>query len=146
MLSRDFKEFIEFLNSNRVEYLLIGGYAVAIHGHPRYTKDLDIWVNRTEENAVRLLRALDEFGFGSSGLTLEDLMRDNSLIQLGVPPNRIDILNAPDGVEFGTCYQSKIEIEIEGVAINVIDLENLILNKTASGRHQDLADVEALEG
>jgi hypothetical protein len=146
VLNPDFKEFIQSLNNNKVRYLVIGGYAVAFHGHPRYTKVIDIWVDRDEENGVRLVAALDEFGFGELGLTASDFLEWGQIIQLGYPPNRIDILTSVKGVEFDNCYQARVIVELdEKVTINFIDLENLIQNKRASGRYQDLADVENLE-
>jgi hypothetical protein len=144
MLNRDFREFIELLDSNKVKYLVLGGYAVAFHGHPRYTKDLDIWLETSEDNALRVLRALEEFGFGGMGLTKEDFLQKGQVIQLGFPPNRIDLINSPSGVDFTECYSSRIEIEFDGLKISVIDLENLKKNKKASGRLQDLADLEKL--
>ncbi len=144
MLNPDFKEFIKSLNDNGVQYLVIGGYAVAVHGHPRYTKDLDIWIQVSPENAGRLVKAIREFGFESLGLTENDFMTPDQVIQLGFPPNRIDLIVQADGIEFDACYPSRMEIEIEGVPVNFIDLENLKKNKKASGRYQDLADLENL--
>jgi hypothetical protein len=145
MLNQDFREFIQLLNDNQVKYLIIGGYAVAVHGHPRYTKDLDIWVEMTSENADRLMTALNQFGFGSLGLSPQDFKTPDQIIQLGYPPNRIDIITTPDGIDFETCYNSKLEIVIDDISINFIDLDNLKKNKKASGRLQDLADLENLE-
>ena len=144
MFNRDFREFIESLNKHNVRYLLIGGYAVALHGHPRYTKDLDIWIWMEDTNAANLLNALKEFGFSSISLVVEDFLKPDQIIQLGFPPNRIDLMTSPKGVEFDTCYASREEIEIEGLKVNLIDLKNLIKNKKATGRHQDLADLENL--
>jgi hypothetical protein len=127
-----------------VQYLVIGGYAVAVHGHPRYTKDLDVWIQVSPENARRLVKAIREFGFESLGLTENDFMTPDQVIQLGFPPNRIDLIVQADGVEFDACYPSRMEIDIEGVRVNFIDLENLKRNKKASGRYQDLADLENL--
>ncbi|NES23832.1 MAG: hypothetical protein F6K41_34180 [Symploca sp. SIO3E6] len=144
MLNQDFKEFIQLLNEHKVHYLVIGGYAVALHGHPRYTKDLDIWVEMESNNAKRLMDALTAFGFGSVGLTQEDFLAPDQVIQLGYPPNRIDLVTTPDGVNFATCYQSKIEVKIDDISVYFIDLDNLKINKKASGRLQDLADLEKL--
>ena len=144
MLNPDFKEFIEFLNKYKVRYLVIGGYAVALHGHPRYTKDLDIWIEMETNNAKRVMKALAEFGFGSVGLAPEDFLTPDQVIQLGYPPNRIDLVTTPDGVDFETCYRCKVEIEIDNIQVTFIDLENLKINKKASGRLQDLADLENL--
>ncbi len=107
LVDPDFKEFIESLNNNQVRYLVIGGYAVALHGHPRYTKDLDVWIDRTPENAKRVVTALEEFGFGSLGLTQSDFLEAGQIVQLGYPPSRIDILLTLKGVEFGVCYEHK---------------------------------------
>ncbi|MBC7258494.1 MAG: hypothetical protein H5T65_04555 [Chloroflexi bacterium] len=145
MLNQDFKEFIISLNDNLVRYLVIGGYAVAIHGYPRYTKDIDIWIEPTPENAARIVKALEQFGFGSLGLKAEDFLVPDQVIQLGYPPNRIDLLTTALGVEFGTCYASRVEVEVDGVIVNFIDLENLKKNKKAVGRLQDLADLENLQ-
>ncbi len=145
MLNRDFKEFIQLLKSNGVRYLVVGGYALAVHGHPRYTKDIDIWIALSPENAASIIKALDQFGFGSLGLTENDFLVEGHTIQLGNPPNRIDILCSVSGVEFNDCYEKRIETEIDGVTVNFIDIESLKINKKASGRLQDLADIEALE-
>jgi hypothetical protein len=145
MLNSDFKEFIQLLNDNQVKYLVIGGYAVAIHGHPRYTKDIDIWIEMTPENADKLVTALNQFGFGSLGLSSRDFQSPDQIIQLGYPPNRIDLITTPDGIDFDTCYTSKLEIIINDIPVQFIDLNNLKKNKKASGRLQDLADLENLE-
>lgn len=143
-MNRDFKEFIQFLNANNVRYLVVGGYAVAIHGHPRYTKDLDIWLEMSPENAENLIQALKQFGFSSLGLQSQDFLTPNQIIQLGYPPHRIDLLTNIDGVDFANCYPSRLEIIIDDVVVNFIDLDNLRKNKQASGRLQDLADLENL--
>jgi hypothetical protein len=145
MLNPDFKEFIQLLNENEVKYLVIGGYAVAIHGHPRYTKDIDIWVEMSPENADKLMAALNQFGFGSLGLFAQDFQVPDQVVQLGYPPNRIDLITTPDGVDFESCYHSKIEVIINEVPVQFIDLENLKKNKKSSGRLQDLADLENLQ-
>ena len=145
MLSQDFREFIQSLNDNNVRYLVVGGYAVAVHGHPRYTKDMDVWIDMTPDNAARTLDALDQFGFKSLELAEADFLVSDQIIQLGYPPNRIDLLTTIPGVEFADCFPKRTQVNIEGVDVNFIDRENLIANKKASGRHQDLADVENLE-
>lgn len=145
VLSPDFREFVTLLNAHDVRYLLIGGYAVAFHGHPRYTKDLDIWIETSAENATAILAALAEFGFGNVGLTVDDFANAGQTIQLGYPPNRIDILTEADGVNFAACYAAKMEIEIDGLQIKIIGLNQLRQNKQASGRYQDLADLENLQ-
>ncbi|MFZ5909468.1 MAG: hypothetical protein ACOYYU_05585 [Chloroflexota bacterium] len=144
-LNQDFKEFIQSLNDNSVRYLVVGGYAVAQHGHPRYTKDIDIWIEISAGNASNIIKALDQFGFASLGLKEDDFLETDQIIQLGYPPNRIDILTTLPGVEFAACYSSRVIVELDHVPVNFIDLENLKKNKRASGRHQDLADLENLE-
>lgn len=144
IFNQDFREFIESLNRHNVRYLLIGGYAVALHGHPRYTKDLDIWIWMDNTNAVNLLNALKDFGFSSLQLSTDDFLKPDQVIQLGFPPNRIDLMTSPKGVEFDTCYASRKEVDIEGLKVKLIDLNNLKINKKATGRHQDLADLENL--
>lgn len=144
VLSKDFREFIELLNVNNVKYLIVGGYAVGFHGYPRYTKDLDIWVLISEENSERIVNALDHFGFKNAGLQKKDFLNPEEFIQLGYPPNRIDIIMSCDGVEFNSCYNSRVELLLDGVQLNFIDLENLKANKRASGRPQDIADLDNL--
>ena len=144
IISPDFKEFITLLNTHNVRYLVVGGYAVAFHGHPRYTKDIDIWLERTLENAARLLAALDAFGFGSLGLKGEDFLQPGYTIQLGYPPNRIDLLTSLSELDFSICYDAKIEDEIEGMLMYFIDIEHLKVSKRAAGRPQDLADIDNL--
>ena len=145
MLNQDFKEFIQLLNDNRVRYLVVGGYAVALHGYPRYTKDIDIWVELAQENATRIIETLGQFGFASLGLKENDFLVEDQIIQLGYAPNRIDILTTLPGIVFNECYDKKLAVEIDGVEVNFIDLESLRKNKKASGRLQDLADLENLE-
>jgi len=144
MISKDFKEFIELLNANDVRYLIVGGYAVAVHGYPRYTKDLDIWIERSEQNAANLLKALVQFGFGSLDVSADDFLETGQVIQLGYPPNRIDLVTDLDGLSFEPCYAFKITVTMDEIDINFIDLENLKINKAATGRSQDLADIEHL--
>jgi hypothetical protein len=144
VLNPDFKEFIQSLNDNHVRYLVIGGYAVALHGHPRYTKDLDVWLDMEPGNAGKLIQALEQFGFGSLGLTAQDFLVPEQVVQLGYPPNRIDLVTTPPGVDFAACHAARVDVEVEGVRVSFIDLENLKKNKKASGRMQDLADLENL--
>ncbi|MGB5618387.1 MAG: nucleotidyltransferase [Desulfobacterales bacterium] len=144
MLSRDFREFIESLNANSVRYLVVGGYAVALHGYPRYTKDLDVWIEPTAQNAQNVLNALTAFGFGSLDISTGDFLEENTIIQLGYPPNRIDLMTTLSGLTFEVCYPERVQVEIQGVLIDFIDLENLKTNKKETGRPQDLADFENL--
>ncbi len=144
VLSQDFKEFITLLNTHEVRYLVIGGYAVAFHGYPRYTKDIDIWYERTPENAAKLLRVLEDFGFGSLGITSQDVLTPDQTIQLGRPPNRIDLITSLGHLDFATCYGQKIEETFQDVCMVFIDREHLKESKRIAGRHQDLADIENL--
>jgi len=145
MISKDFKEFIQLLNANKVKYLVVGGYALAVYGYPRYTKDLDIWIWIDQENAVKMVQVLNEFGFGALNLMESDFLEEGYVIQLGQPPNRIDIFNSLSGVEFKQCYPNRKLEEIDGLLINFIGLECYKKNKKATGRIQDLADLEKLE-
>ena len=145
ILHPDFKEFVALLNAHDVRFLVVGGYAVAFHGHPRYTKDIDLWVEAEPENAARLMAALQEFGFGSVGLKAEDFLEPDQIVQLGYPPSRIDLITTLKGVEFGACYEARVTVEIEGVDVPFIDLEQLKQNKRSTGRNQDRADLEQLE-
>lgn len=144
VLNPDFKEFLQLLNDNQVRYLVTGGYAVAFHGYPRYTKDLDIWIELSRDNAQKLIAALNEFGFASLGLSEQDFLEPGTVIQLGHPPNRIDLLTTVTGVDFETCYRSRIVIRVDDSDVNFIDLDNLRKNKQAVGRPQDLADLDNL--
>lgn len=146
MLSPDFKEFIALLNRNDVRYLVVGGYAVAAHGHPRYTKDLDVWIEISPGNADRVLHALDQFGFGALGMEKKDFLSEGQVIQLGYPPHRIDLITSATGLRFEDSYAAKVQVVLDGEPIDFIDLENLKRNKRATGRFQDLADLEKLEG
>jgi hypothetical protein len=145
MLNKDFKEFVGLLNSTGVEYLLVGGYALAAHGRPRNTGDLDIWVNAEPANVQLLLRALDLFGFGSLGLIDNDFLQPDSVVQLGYPPARIDLLTSIDGVRFGECYPRRMTLPVSGVDLPIINLEDFRANKLASGRLKDLADLQSLD-
>ncbi len=145
MLNPDFKEFIQLLNEHDVRYLVVGGYAVALHGYPRYTKDIDIWVWLAPENAERIIAALTDFGFGTLGLQPEDFTTPDQIVQLGYPPARIDLLTSLSGVDFEECYASHLEVEMEETVVKFIDLDNLRKNKRATGRLQDLADLENLD-
>ncbi len=145
MLAKDFREFVELLIKHRVEYIIVGGYAVGIHGYPRYTGDLDIWLNPSKSNAEKILKAVAEFGFSSYDLKIEDFIKEGNVIQLGYPPLRIDLLTQIDGVEFNDCYSKVEKMTIDDLIMNVISFDDLIKNKRSSGRHKDLDDLENLE-
>jgi predicted nucleotidyltransferase len=145
LFDRDFKEFLGCLAGRDVRYLVVGGYAVAAHGHPRYTGDLDLWVWTAAENAESLLTALDDFGFGSVGLVANDFTEPGRVVQLGYPPVRIDLLTSIDGVEFEGCFNRRVEVVVDGLPVPFIALDDLRRNKASSGRPQDIADLAALE-
>lgn len=144
MLSKDFKEFFVLLNAHRVEYLVIGGYAMAAHGLPRYTKDIDVWVHTNPDNAKNIMDTLAEFGFSSLKLKLDDFTKNNQVIQLGYPPNRIDLITGISGADFTAMHKRKQIVTMDGVDICFIGKDDLITLKTLSGRKQDVADVEQL--
>ena len=143
-LPPDFKEFLRSLNANHVEYLLIGGYAVNYHGYPRATADMDIWIAIHPENAGRTVAALKEFGFNLPDLSAELFLRPWQIVRLGIPPVRIEITTSVSGVDFAECYTKRVSHTLDGVPVNIINLTHLRLNKKASGRYQDLADLEHL--
>ena len=125
MLNQDFREFIELLAAHDVRYLVVGGYSVALHGYPRYTKDLDLWIHTDDANADKLVEALADFGFGSLGLKPSDFVTPGYVVQLGQPPARIDLLTSLTGVEFQDCWQNRVVAEADGLSLPVISLENL---------------------
>ena len=143
-LPEDWRAFIESLNSNGVEYVVVGAVALAHHGYPRYTGDLDVLVRNTSDNAQRLESVLAKFGFGSLGLKAADFTDSYRVIQLGVPPSRIDILTSLTGVNFDDAWASRVEASVGETRVNFISRETLIQNKRLTGRAQDKADLEAL--
>jgi hypothetical protein len=143
-LPRDFKEFIAYLNSERVEYLLVGGYAVSFHGLPRFTSDMDIWVRADATNAKKLGRALECFGFRDSKVTSGDFLKADSVFRMGVPPLQIDILSEVSGCDFTKCFARRIVLKHDEIEISMIALEDLKCNKRSAGRAKDLGDLEGL--
>ena len=144
-LQKDFKEFIALLNEHKVKYLVVGGYAVNFHGYPRYTKDIDLWIWLNKRNAQKMMKVLKDFGFEGIGLMEEDFMNTSNIIQLGYEPNRIDLMVDVDGLDFDDCFPRKKQEVLDGVSVNFISIEDLILAKRVSGRLQDLADAEQLD-
>lgn len=140
----DFRDFLEALRDRQVRFIVAGAFALAAHGHPRYTKDLDVWVEVNPDNAERIVAALRDFGMGSLGLTPQDFLADNMVVQLGYEPNRIDLLTTLDGVTFSEAYPRRVMLQLADYTAPVIDLETLKVNKRASGRLRDLADLEEL--
>ncbi len=143
-LQEDLREFIECLNAENVDYMIVGAHALAYHGHPRYTGDLDVLLRPSKGNAERVLSALAAFGFEDMGIGVEDLLALDQVIQLGVPPNRIDLIVSLDGLTFDQVWDGRISMTLDEVPAYVISREHLKINKLAVGRPQDLADVDAL--
>lgn len=144
-LAEDFEDFIKLLNKFDVEYMVVGGYAMAFHGKPRYTGDLDIWINISEANAEKLMEVIKAFGMASLGLEKEDFLQPGYVSQIGYPPLRIDILNSIDGVNFKEAFQNRQKIVEGDLEISYISLNDLVQNKVASGRKQDIQDVREIK-
>ena len=143
-LPQDFKDFLKLLNSKEVEYLVVGGYAVSYYGYPRSTGDMDVWVAVQPENIQRLIEVLSEFGFSRETLPTSLFLEKDQIIRMGMPPIRIEILTSISGVDFNECYHSRNVDTVDGVQINLINLDDLKKNKKAAGRHKDLGDLENL--
>lgn len=143
-LPPDFKDFLQLLNSEQVEYLLLGGYAVGYYGYPRATADMDIWVSVSSENILRLRKALQRFGFSATAIPADLLQKEREVVRMGVPPLRIDLLTSPSGVQFAACFANRTLATIDGIEVNVIGIEDLKKNKEASGRAKDLNDLQNL--
>ena len=145
-LDPDFSEFVACCIAREVRFLIVGGYALAVHGMPRFTKDLDVWVANDHANAQMLVLALEDFGFSRLDLRVEDFTEPDAVVQLGFPPLRIDLLTGVDGVGFDDCYPRRVVVMINStIAAPFLHVDDLLRNKRASGRPQDLADVAALE-
>ncbi|EOR96765.1 hypothetical protein ADIARSV_0028 [Arcticibacter svalbardensis MN12-7] len=125
--------------------MIVGAHALAYHGRPRHTGDLDIWIKPSAENATKMITVLNDFGFGSLGLSEKDFLKDNYVTQLGYPPLRIDILNAISGVEFDEAYQNKVDGEVDDLKVNFINVSEFIKKKEATGRKKDLGDIASLK-
>jgi hypothetical protein len=141
---KDFKELLELFNGHKVEYMIVGSYALAYHGAPRFTGDIDIFVKPSLENAQRILSALADFGFGSLSLTIEDFQNSDAVVQLGVPPVRIDIITSITGVTWEEADKGNIEGLYGDIPVHFLGREQYIANKRAIGRKKDLADIESL--
>jgi predicted nucleotidyltransferase len=144
LLTDDFREFLKSLNDNYVEYLLVGGYAVGLHGYPRATIDLDVWVRPDGVNADRVISALRLFGFTTTSLSKDLFINPESLVRFGVPPFRIEIMTSISGVQFDACHTRAVHFDVDGMSVPVIALADLKVNKLAAGRHKDLNDLENL--
>jgi len=143
-LPQDFKEFLRLLNSHKVRYLLVGGYAVGYHGYPRATADIDIWIAIDHDNAGKTVSALKEFGFGMPELNTKLFLKEKQVIRMGEPPVRIELLTSISGVKFEDCFAERIDDKIDGIDIHIISLKNLKRNKSSAGRSNDKADLEKL--
>ncbi len=143
-LPLDFKEFLQLLNEHQVEYMLIGGYAVAYYGYPRSTGDMDIWIALNDQNANQVMKAIIAFGFNASNLSRELFLKENQIIRLGTPPLRIEITTGISGVQFSDCYPLRVIDNFDDIKVHCISLEHLKTNKKAAGRFKDLNDLENL--
>lgn len=143
-LHPDFKDFLKLLNSHKVEYLLIGGYAVGYYGYPRATADMDIWIEVSTENASKMQKVMTEFGIGEHDLEQSLFLEKDKVLRMGVPPVRLEVLTGVSGVTFEECYKRKKQFRIESIPVNFISLDDLKINKKASGRYKDLEDLEHL--
>ncbi|HQO09805.1 MAG TPA: hypothetical protein PLK90_08160 [Clostridiales bacterium] len=143
-VQKDFKELLELLNEQKVEFILVGAYALAFHGAPRYTGDLDIYIKPDIDNSKNVMKALVKFGFGSVGIKDEDLQKPDRVIQLGFPPVRIDLVTSISGVSWEEANSDKVSGIFGDVQVYYIGRESFIANKKATGRKKDLADIEAL--
>jgi hypothetical protein len=140
----DFRDLFAALNDVSAEFLIVGGYALAVHGAPRFTKDLDIWIKANPDNAQKVWQALDIFGAPFGDLNIQDLSTPGIVFQMGLPPNRIDIITAIDGVEFQVAWEHKVPSAYGDQPVMVIGIEELIRNKEATGRPQDALDAQTL--
>jgi len=145
MLNKDYKDILRALNDEKVSFLLVGAYAMAAHGYPRATMDIDLWVMPSKRNAQAVMRALRRFGAPMTDVTHEDFQQEGAIFQIGVAPRRIDIITTASGLRFEAAYDRSLAVTIEGMVVHVPSLDDLICNKMASGRTKDLADAEALE-
>jgi hypothetical protein len=145
MLNNDYKDILLKLSDRKVKFLLVGAYAMAVHGYPRSTMDIDLWVMPDSKNAVLVLNALDDFGAPVGDLNAEDLQKEDMVFQIGVAPCRIDILTSVDGLKFEDAFTNSQVIDIEGIPVHVLSVSDLIKNKRTTGRTKDLADAQTLE-
>ncbi len=143
-LANDYKEFLRLLRAHGVEYLLIGGWAVGYHGYPRATYDLDVWIAISPANAKRVVKALSEFGFSVPELSTDLFLQPDKIVRMGVEPKRIEVMTSISGVEFDECYRGRLETKMNDVPVSLISMRDLKINKKASGRLKDLADLEQL--
>jgi len=144
-IEKDFKEFIGLLNKYKARYLIVGGYAFSFYAEPRFTKDIDFFVDGSEENAERLLKVLSAFGFKDLALTKDDFIKPGDVVQLGVAPVRIDLMTSVSGINFASAWKNRVTGRFGGISAYFISKSDLIRNKAAVGRMQDLSDIEKLQ-
>jgi hypothetical protein len=139
-LHPDFKDFLKLLNSYNVRYLLVGGYAVGYHGYPRATGEMDIWIEISDSNSKKVASAFRDFGMPVEAISENLFLEKNKVIQMGVPPVRLEVITSASGVDFDKCYSNREIFEIDGIPINIISLDDLKRNKSSAGRHKDLGN------
>ena len=145
MLNEDYKEILQLLADENVKFILVGAYALAAYGYPRATMDIDLWIMPSLDNAEAVLRALKRFGAPLEELTIADLQKEDTVFQIGVAPRRIDLITGVSGLQFEKAFAHSLEIDIEGIKIHILSVDDLIQNKNTTGRIKDLADVEVLK-
>jgi predicted nucleotidyltransferase len=145
MLNEDYRDMLQSLADEKVKFLLVGAYAMAAHGYPRATMDIDIWVMQSPDNGDAVLRALRRSGTPLQNLTPQDFQRDDTVFQIGVAPRRIDIITTANDLQFNEAYANSLAVDIDGIEVHIPSLTDLIRNKRASGKTKDIADAEALE-
>ncbi|MCK9402739.1 MAG: nucleotidyltransferase [Chitinophagaceae bacterium] len=145
ILAKDFEDFIRLLNSHQVEYMIVGGYALGFHGAPRYTGDIDIWINISETNADKMVQVITDFGFASLGFERADFLKQGYISQIGQPPLRIDILNSIDGVDFNQAVKNRQVVDIDGIPVFYVGFHDFIKNKESVGRLKDRSDIEEIK-
>ena len=143
-LHPDFKDFLRLLSSHNVKYLLVGGYAVGYHGYPRATGDMDIWIEMSKPNSKKIAATFRDFGMPNEAISESIFLEKNKVIRMGVPPVRLEVITSASGVDFNECYSNREVIEIDGIPINFISLQDIKKNKHAAGRYKDLEDLEHL--
>jgi len=146
LLNSDYRDILSAFIAERVEFLLVGAYALAVHGLPRSTGDIDLWVNASHDNAGRVIRSLERFGAPLDQISVDEFVVPDSIVQIGVAPRRIDVMTSLDGLSFDTSWARRIEVEVDGIRIPVLGRTDQAINKRAVGRPQDLADAAWLEG
>lgn len=144
-MHKDFEDFVKLLNKNKVKYVIIGGYAVNMYYIPRNTKDFDVLIEPSLDNSVKMIKTINDFGFGGEGLTIHDFAQENIMVQIGNSPVRIDILTSAKGITWNEVWQNRVSSYLGKIKVNVIDIDNLIKNKSAVKRPTDLIDVQNLK-